>query len=208
MERLDSLEDSDGCRLRQRHVNSLEHLLAEGDETNLLNSGCGVSEGVDRYGDGVVERPTLHTRADDRESDADGPEVVSDGEASLIARHQQFALTLVTGMARAHGVDHPVSGQRTCRRPSGIPNIQALGEACDAITQDLRAAVAMDSPVHTPRSPTHQNVGSVDDRVDFLFRDVSEDADDVGHGHSLSCMASTSTCSGVGLRPSRAHFPM
>lgn len=80
---------------------------------------------------------------------------------------------------RADRVDHPPGRQFARRRPAGVAGVETVGKAGDAVAQDRRAAAAMDGAVHP--AAAHGFVRRVDDSVDVLRRDVTENGGDAWH---------------------------
>ena len=148
---------------------------AEGHDADLLDPaapGRGGPHLLEARGDGLLLRPAVDARRDEREGQAGGAELVGDLEGAAVAGGQQAAVGLARVPVRPHDVDDPGGRQGAGGGPAGVARGEPAGEARLAVGQHRRSARAVDRPVDAPAA-AHAAVGGVDDRVDLLLGDVA-----------------------------------
>jgi hypothetical protein len=90
-----------------------------------------------------------------------------------MARRQQLGLPFAPSEPdRADGVEHVPGGQGPARRRLHVSRIAGPQQA--ALLEDRWPTRAMDRAVHAA-APEQAGIRRVDDRVDFLLRDVADD---------------------------------
>src|SRR5262245_32427359 len=131
----------------ERRTDLLIYSFVDRNEQYLVDAGLGGRDGLDGHRDGIGARPSEDTHADQWECPAAGAEFVGDLKGPLVTGHQQGTVALPGVVVRADRVDDPPGGQMACRSPPGIAGGKAVRKPGDAVTQDTRAAAAMDRAV-------------------------------------------------------------
>lgn len=160
------------------------HGFVECDAPHFVNARLSNRDGLDRRRDAIGGWPAEDASADQRERDAARAQFVGDLQGAPVTRHQQGAVALSGVVVRADCVDDPPGRQVACCCPSGVAGGEAVRKPGDAVTQNRRASDAMDRAVHTAAS-AHSFVRRIDDGVNVLRRDVTENGGGDWHGISL-----------------------
>lgn len=174
---------------------SIEENQSHFFDVRELGQGFAQCPGNDRCG--LLWRVTVYAGGEGREGDAGQSKLTGETNGIAVASGKQCGFFAAMGaLDRADGMDDIVGGQGAARRGNYLAGRQAVWPmpAPDFTTgrEDGRAAPAMDGAID-PAATEQAAVGSIDDGVDPLFGEVTNQQADaiaekvvVGIGHRCS----------------------
>lgn len=122
---------------------------------------------ADGDGCGLLQRVTIDTGADGRETDGAHPALLRHRQTLAVTRSQQLRLaTLTTAIDRSHGVKHVLRRQTARSRGDRLARAAKSDDGPYGVefAHNLRAAGAMDGAIHAAAA-RQRGIGRVDDGV-------------------------------------------
>src|SRR6266576_1404129 len=156
----------------------------------------GRRRGRNRDWGGELNRIAVRTGGDRRERDRQAAELVRELDSTPMARCEQRGLSLAPAAPdRADGVKHVLRGKCAARGGFHVSGVAASEKA--ALLEDRRPSRSVDRAVDTAAAE-EPRIRGVDDRVDLLLGDVTQD--ELDHAYDGRGKR-TGRSSGSGINP-------